>query len=141
MYDEPYYGFERQSQLNRVSGLAEVNKMRIPKGSTVPFFHDSEDIFFIKSSDADGMGVSVRAFEFHEIDIADLEPVTMTRAEFNEWKELLANAKLIIQQAGKSEPETAIEAEPIPKSASAGNRFTENKNTRRNGADIIDAVP
>ena len=141
MYDEPYYGFERPVQLNRVSGIAEVNKARIPRNSSVPFFHDSEDVFFVKSSDPDGMNITVRAFEFHEIDIADLEPVTMTRAEFNEWKELLENAKLIIQNAGQNGAETVHEAEPIPKPAAAGNRASANKNTRRNGGDIIDAVP
>ena len=141
MYDEPYYGFERPVQLNRVSGIAEVNKARIPRNSSVPFFHDSEDVFFVKSSDPDGMNITVRAFEFHEIDIADLEPVTMTRAELNEWKEILENAKLIIQQAGKSEPEPAHEAEPIPKPAATGYRPAANKNPRGNRGDIIDAVP
>ena len=112
MYDPYYPQFERPQALNRVSTVEEVRKANIPRGSTVPFFHDSEDIFFIKSVDQD-MGATIRAFEFHEINISDLEPVTMTRAEFNEWKELLDRAKFIIQSAEKPERESAIEAEVI----------------------------
>lgn len=146
MFDDGYYGFERPMQLNRINGLEDVQKARIPRNSTVPFFHATEDLFFIKTSDPDGMGATVRAFEFREVEIADLEPVTMTRAEFNEWKELLANAKLIIQQAGQqpaapAEPEPVYEAEPVPKPAPAGNRAAQKQNARRGSSAVVEAVP
>lgn len=146
MFEDSYYGFERPVQLNQAHSLEDVRKARIPRDSSVPFFHATEDLFFIKKSDPDGMGATIRAFEFHEVEISDLEPVTMTRAEFNEWKELLNNAKLIIQQAGKppadpAESTTVYEAEPVPKPAPAGHRAAEKQNARRGSGAIVEAVP
>lgn len=96
MFD-PYYMPQGQ-QLNQVSGVDDVLAAQIPRGSTVAFFHRNEDIFFIKSSDDQGRCGKPRAFRFSEIDIDDLMPVTLTRAEFAEMKEMLKNAQLIIQQ-------------------------------------------
>lgn len=98
MYDDPVYGYG-SVQLNRVNGLDDVTKAHIPRNSTVAFFHNSEDIFFIKTSDASGMCDPVRAFRFEEIDVSELAPVVMTRAEYNKWKELLDHAEHIIQTA------------------------------------------
>lgn len=95
MFD-PYYSMGQQ--LNEVSGVDEVINAQIPRNSTVAFFHRNEDIFFVKSSDERGNCGDPRAFRFKEIDIEELRPVTMSRAEYNELKEMLKNAKLIIQQ-------------------------------------------
>lgn len=96
MFD-PYFNPQPQ-QLNEVSSVDEVINAQIPRNSTVAFFHRNEDIFFVKSSDERGNCGDPRAFRFSEIDIEELRPVTMTRAEYNELKEMLENAKLIIQQ-------------------------------------------
>lgn len=95
MYD-PYIW--QGQQLNRVNSVDDVLNAQIPRGSSVAFFHNADDVFFVKVTDERGNCESVRAFRFHEIDIDELRPVTMTRAEYNELKEMLENAKLIIQQ-------------------------------------------
>lgn len=98
MFDDPMFnGYGRPMQLPRVSSLEEFNQQRIPPNSTVAGFHNAEDIFFIKSSDSTGQCSPTRAFRFEEIDIAELTPVSMSKKEFDEMKEMFRYVQQFIQ--------------------------------------------
>lgn len=99
MFDDPMFGgYARPTQLPRVGSLEEFNQIRIPPNSTVAYFHNSEDLFFVKSSDQAGQCSATRAFRFTEIDVSELTPVTMSRADFNEMMEAFKYVKQFVQE-------------------------------------------
>lgn len=95
-------------QLNRIGSLDDLKNVRLPRGSSAPYFFANEDIFIIRATDDYGQQLPDRAFRFEEISIEELTPVSMSRAEFNEMKEMFKYVQQFIQaqqSADLREPE------------------------------------
>lgn len=81
---------------NQVNGLIRVTgregAMAYPLGpnSVVPLFDGEEDILYVKSTDGAGFP-TIREFELKETNVETVETDSISRAEFNELKAMVAN--------------------------------------------------
>lgn len=99
MFDDYFasYGYPRQMQpvqLIRVPGLDAVKAYGMPPNSSIPFFEEDNDVFYVKSTDGAGFP-TIQKFNFSPADEPTAAPPRdyITRAEFEELKEMLKNAQ------------------------------------------------
>lgn len=97
------YGMFQQpvNCLISVSGIDGARSYQLPPGSSVPLFDANEDIMYVKTTDAGGYP-TIRAFKFEEISTNDKQDF-ITRKEFEELKEMINDAKQLIQEKGNAE--------------------------------------
>ena len=96
----PQFQQQQVQQLVRVSGIEGAKAYQMPPNSSVALFHESEDIFYIKTSDGAGFP-TIRAFRFapmKENETVENAQQYVTLDEFNRFKEEI-NAKFPIRKS------------------------------------------
>lgn len=93
---------QRPMELVRVTGTDGAKAFQMPPNSTAALFDDSQDIFFVKSTDGAGFP-TIRTFSFAPYEPA-AQPQTeyVTRAEFERWKEEIINGQQPVRKSGKA---------------------------------------
>lgn len=83
-----------QEGLIRVTGAEGARAYPVPPNSVVPLFDADRDVLYVKSTDAGGFA-TIRAFTFAPMQETPQNTAHdyVTRAEFNELKEMIANGK------------------------------------------------
>lgn len=91
---------QTQDGLIRVTGVDGAKAYPVVPNSVVPLFDADRDVMYIKSADAGGFP-TIRAFTFAPMQEAAPTPVAdyVTRAEFDELKEMIANGKQPVHKA------------------------------------------
>lgn len=106
---QPYYQAtvpipqqQMQEGLIRVTGVDGAKAYPVSPNSVVPLFDADRDVMYIKSADAGGFP-TIRAFTFAPMQETAPAPITdyVTRAEFDELKEMIANGKQPVRKAAK----------------------------------------
>lgn len=102
---------QQQQGLVKVSGIDGAKAYQMPPNAAAALFHESEDIFYVKTTDGAGFP-TIRAFRFEPMeeetkDTRDCRYVTVE--EFNKFKEEL-HAK---QSVRTKKATTTVTAEPI----------------------------
>lgn len=87
-------------KLNRVNGIDDVNRFQLGPNSEVPLFEIDDDIFYVKTTDANG-NVVTRRFRFYEESMDGAKYVT--NDEFNKFKEEVLNGQQSIQKLIKQQ--------------------------------------
>lgn len=87
-------------KLNRVTGIDEVNRFQVGPNSEVSLFETDDDVFYVKTSDANG-NVVTRRFRFYEESMEGAKYVT--NDEFNKFKEEILNGQQSIQKLIKQQ--------------------------------------
>ena len=87
------------TQLVKVTGMDGAKAFQMAPNSSVALFNDSEDIFYVKTTDGAGFP-TIRAFRFEPYD----EPTTkveqyVTLDEFNKFKEEILNGKQSVRKS------------------------------------------
>lgn len=83
----------QQDGLIRVTGMEGAKAYQLGPNSVVPLFDGGQDVFYIKSTDGAGFP-TIKAYAFAEIKSNPQAPAEyVTRAEFEELKEMIANGK------------------------------------------------
>lgn len=90
--------------LIRVTGMDGARAYQMPPNSSVALFDGGQDIFYVKTTDGAGFP-TIRAYAFSPLqDQADTPAGDyVTRAEFNELKEMIVHG----QQPVREQPEAA----------------------------------
>lgn len=93
---------QMQDGLIRVTGVDGAKAYPVAPNSVAALFDADRDVFYIKSADAGGFP-TIRAFTFAPMQEAAPVPVTdyVTRAEFDELKEMITNGKQSVRKAAK----------------------------------------
>jgi hypothetical protein len=84
--------------LIRVTGIEGAKAYQMPANSIVPLFDDQNDIMYVKSTDGAGFP-TIRTFAFTPIENQAPQPEYVTRAEFNELKEMIENGKQSVSKS------------------------------------------
>ena len=106
----PQFQQQQAQQLIRVSGLEGAKAYQMPPNSSVALFHESEDIFYIKTSDGAGFP-TIRTFRFvpvNENETVEKAEQYVTLDEFNRFKEEI-NGKLPLRKSTAKNSSTASE--------------------------------
>jgi hypothetical protein len=108
-YQQPMAAIPQQQVqpegLIRVTGVEGARAYPVAPNSTVPLFDADRDVLYVKSADAGGFP-TIRAFAFSPLqDAPQQQPEYVTRQEFNDLKEMIANGKHSVWKAAK--PATA----------------------------------
>lgn len=89
MYGNQYPQYGQQSQppmqtqtgLNRVTGIEGARAFQVPPNSVVPLFDDTQDVFYIKTTDSGGFP-TLKGYRFAPIEDAPTQPTQgLTRPE------------------------------------------------------------
>lgn len=90
--------------LIRVTGMEGARAYQMPPNSAVALFDGGQDIFYVKTTDGAGFP-TIRAYAFTPLQDQAATPHGdyVTRAEFNELKEMIMNG----QQPVREQPESA----------------------------------
>ena len=67
-----------------VHGVEGARNFNVPKGSLVPLFDDEEDVFYIKTTDLDGMHQRIKKYRFYEEfdgDVLDSSPALIEQKD------------------------------------------------------------
>lgn len=93
---------QTQDGLIRVTGVDGAKAYPVAPNSVVALFDADRDVFYIKSADAGGFP-TIRAFTFAPMQEAAPAPVSdyVTRAEFDELKEMIENGIKPVRKAAK----------------------------------------
>lgn len=92
MYGNQYPQYGQQSQppmqsqtgLNRVTGIEGARAFQVPPNSVVPLFDDTQDVFYIKTTDSGGFP-TLKGYRFSPIEDAPTQPAQgLTRPEVEE---------------------------------------------------------
>mgnify|MGYP006923198383 CR=1 FL=1 len=107
-YQQPMAAIPQQQvqpvDLIRVTGIEGARAYPVTPNSTVPLFDADRDVLYVKSTDAGGFP-TIRAFTFAPLqDTQQQQPEYVTRQEFNELKEMIANGKQPVRKATKPSP-------------------------------------
>lgn len=89
-------------QLIKVTGIEGAKAYQMAPNSSVALFDDSNDIFYVKSTDGAGFP-TIRSFKFEPV--VESSPVNtdyVTRKEFEELKGMILNAKQSVRSKAKS---------------------------------------
>lgn len=78
----------------KVTGIDGAKAYQIPSNSSVALFDSNEDIVYIKTTDSAGYP-TLRAFR---VTLMEIEDNYVTRKEFNELKEIMANVEQYIRE-------------------------------------------
>ena len=83
----PQYGqqaqppMQSQTGLNRVTGIEGARAFQIPPNSVAPLFDDTQDVFYIKTTDSGGFP-TLKGYRFSPIEDAPTQPAQgLTRPE------------------------------------------------------------
>lgn len=91
----------QQEGLIRVTGAEGARAYPVAPNSVVPLFDAERDVLYVKSADAGGFA-TIRAFAFTPLqDTPQQKPEYVTRAEFDELKEMIASGKQPVRRAAK----------------------------------------
>ena len=106
----PYYPYQTQGLL-KVNGIEGARAYQMQPNSVLALFDANEDIFYVKSSDAGGFA-TITAYTFQKLENPVTVPVGefVTRKEFEELKEMIANGKQSVpakQSGRKSDADSA----------------------------------
>lgn len=83
----------QQEGLIRVTGAEGARAYPVAPNSVVPLFDAERDVLYVKSADAGGFA-TIRAFSFAPLQDAQQQQTEyVTRREFEELKEAIANGK------------------------------------------------
>lgn len=83
----------QQEGLIRVTGAEGARAYPVAPNSVVPLFDAERDVLYVKSADAGGFA-TIRAFSFAPLqDAPQQQTEYVTRREFEELKEAIANGK------------------------------------------------
>lgn len=83
----------QQEGLIRVTGAEGARAYPVAPNSVVPLFDAERDVLYVKSADAGGFA-TIRAFSFAPLqDAPQQQTEFVTRREFEELKEAIANGK------------------------------------------------
>ena len=105
-YQQPMAAIPQQQPegLIRVTGVEGARAYPVPPNSTVPLFDADRDVLYVKSTDAGGFP-TIRAFTFAPMqETPTQQPEYVTRQEFNELKEMIANGKQPVRRAANAAP-------------------------------------
>ena len=92
MYGNQYPQYGQQSQppmqtqtgLNRVTGIEGARAFQVPPNSVVPLFDDTQDVFYIKTTDSGGFP-TLKGYRFSPIEDAPTQPTQgLTRPEIEQ---------------------------------------------------------
>lgn len=97
---------QTQPGLIQVTGMEGAKAYPMNPNSVVPLFDADRDVMYIKRTDAGGYP-TIAAYQFTPVQEAapSASPEYVTRQEFEEWKEMMANGKQPVRKASK--PATA----------------------------------
>lgn len=86
----PQYGqqsqppMQTQTGLNRVTGIEGARAFQVPPNSVVPLFDDTQDVFYIKTTDSGGFP-TLKGYRFSPIEDAPTQPTQgLTRPEIEQ---------------------------------------------------------
>lgn len=109
-YPQPFGGFQprypqpQQEGIIRVSGIDGAKAFPLAPNGRVALFDDSRDVFYVKTTDAGGYP-TLTAYAFAPLQDAPAPaPDYVTRAEFDELKEMIANGKQPVRKAKQPDP-------------------------------------
>lgn len=89
----------KQEGLIRVTGAEGARAYPVAPNSVVPLFDAERDVLYVKSADAGGFA-TIRAFSFAPLqDAPQQQTEYVTRREFEELKEAIANGKQPVRTA------------------------------------------
>lgn len=89
----------QQEGLIRVTGAEGARAYPVAPNSVVPLFDAERDVLYVKSADAGGFA-TIRAFSFAPLqDAPQQQTEYVTRREFEELKEAIANGKQPVRAA------------------------------------------
>lgn len=92
------------SNVIRVTGIEGAKAFPVAPSSQVVLFDDSRDVFYFKSTDSGGYP-TLQACSFALLrEDAPPAPDYVTRAEFDELKEMIANGKQPVRKAKQPDP-------------------------------------
>ena len=86
------YNNANAQTLIRVAGYAGAEAFQVPANSVVPLFDANKGLLYIKSTDSAGFTKDIQTYTITPIQ-AQTDPEYVTRQEFNELKEFIANGK------------------------------------------------
>lgn len=89
---QQYASQQPQQGLIKVTGLDGAKAYQMPPNSVAALFDANNDIFYVKSTDGAGFP-TIRAFAFTPYNMEQPNNEYVTRAEFNQLKEAIFNAK------------------------------------------------
>lgn len=104
----PY--MERLSQMQpqrdgliRVTGMDGARAYQMPPNSSAALFDGGQDVFYVKTTDGAGFP-TIRAYAFTPMQDQAAQPAGdfVTRAEFNELKEMIVSGKQPVRQPDAS---------------------------------------
>ena len=78
--------------LIRVTGMDGARAYQMPPNSAVALFDGGQDVFYVKTTDGAGFP-TIRAYSFQPMEQAQAAPDYVTRAEFEQLKEMIAHGK------------------------------------------------
>ena len=80
--------------LIRVTGMEGARAYQMPPNSAVALFDGGQDVFYVKTTDGAGFP-TIRAYSFQPMEQAQAMDASeyVTRAEFEQLKEMIANGK------------------------------------------------
>lgn len=114
-YQQPMQGYMQQpmqqpmpSNVIRVTGIEGAKAFPVAPSSQVVLFDDNRDVFYFKSTDSGGYP-TLQACSFALLrEDAPPVPDYVTRAEFDELKEMITNGIKPVRKAAK-QPDPAAE--------------------------------
>lgn len=92
--------------LPKVSSIDELDKMATQANSRYVFFDDSDDLFYIVSTNGNNFK-TVNRYRFYEDPVPKPEDNYATKDEINELKGMMNNVQLSIQQLINSQSNTS----------------------------------
>lgn len=119
-YQSPYT--ERLAQLQqpqqsprdgliRVTGMDGARAYQMPPNSAIALFDGEKDVFYVKTTDGAGFP-TIRTFAFSPLQEAPQQPQEyVTRAEFDELKEMIINGKQSVRKQSRTESAPAASGE------------------------------
>lgn len=81
---QPQPPMQTQTGLNRVTGIEGARAFQVPPNSVVPLFDDTQDVFYIKTTDSGGFP-TLKGYRFSPIEDAPTQPTQgLTRSEIEQ---------------------------------------------------------
>lgn len=97
--------------LIRVTGIDGARAYQLPPNSSIALFDGGQDVFYVKTTDGAGFP-TIRAFSFAPIQEAPQQAQEyVTRQEFNELKEMIANGKQPVRKQSRAESAPTADGE------------------------------
>ena len=99
-YYQPMTTIPQQTGLIQVTGMEGAKAYPLAPNSEAALFDAGRDVFYVKRTDAGGYP-TIQAYQFAPVQEAapSAQPEYVTREEFNELKEMIANGKQPVRKA------------------------------------------